>query len=231
MIMAPGSLRNSLSRHAPGWSLLIVVLLVPATANAHRLDEYLQATRVAIERDRVVVDVDLTPGISIARRVTGWIDLNSDGEISSSESLAYGREVLGSLVLSVDGATMPLGLIETQAPTIADMANGVGTVRVRASAAMASRGTGRHELTVVNTHRPESSVYLANALVPSDKGVEIVGQRRSHDQHSLTIEYDVETSAFRARVLWLGAAFTLFGAALWRRRRLGHFSHRQTQPI
>jgi hypothetical protein len=210
---------------------LIVVLLIPTDAGAHRLDEYLQATRVAIERDRVVVDVDLTPGVSIARRVTGWIDLNNDGSISSSESIAYGHEVLGSLVLSVDGATMPLSVLETQAPTIADMANGVGTVHVRASAAMASRGTGHHELIIVNTHHFESSVYLANALVPSDKAIEIVGQRRSQDQHSLTIEYEIGLAALRARVLWLGAAFTLFGAALWRRRRLGRFSHRQTQPI
>jgi hypothetical protein len=209
----------------------LIVLLIPMPAGAHRLDEYLQATRVAIERDRIVVDVDLTPGVSIARQVAGWIDVNGDGEISSTESLDYGREVLGSLALSVDGAAMPLSVLETQAPTIADMTNGLGTLRVHASAAMASRGTGRHELIIVNTHHFESSVYLANALVPSDKGIEIVGQRRSQDQHSLTIEYEVGVSALRARVLWLGAAFTLFGAALWRRRRLGRFSHRQTQPI
>jgi hypothetical protein len=139
--------------------------------------------------------------------------------------------VLGSVVVSVDGATTPLNVLYTQAPTIADMATGVGTLRVRAAAVIASRATGRHQLTIVNTHHLESSVYLANALVPSDKGIEIVGQRRSQDQHSLTVEYDVEMSAFWTRVLWLGAAVTLFGVTLWRRRRLGRFSHRQTQPI
>jgi hypothetical protein len=220
MTMVPGSLRNSFWLVAFGcW---LIILLVPMTVDAHRLDEYLQAARVAIERDRVVVDVDLTPGIRIARQVTGWIDVNGDGEISLTESLAYGREVVGSLVLSVDGATTPLSVLETQAPAIADMAIGVGTLRVRASAAIASRATGRHQLTVVNTHHLESSVYLANALVPSDKGIEIVCQRRSPDQHSLTIEYEVGTSAFRARVLWLGAAVTLLGARLWSCRRLGH---------
>jgi hypothetical protein len=70
-----------------GW--LLVVL--PTTAGAHRLDEYLQATRVAIERERVDVDIDLTAGVSIAGQVTTWIDVNGDGEISQAESFAYAR--------------------------------------------------------------------------------------------------------------------------------------------
>ena len=40
----------------------LTVLLMPLPAGAHRLDEYLQATRVGIERDRVSIDIDLTPG-------------------------------------------------------------------------------------------------------------------------------------------------------------------------
>src|SRR3954467_12204708 len=88
----------------------LLVLLLPVPAGAHRLDEYLQATRVAIERDRVEVEINLTPGVSIPGQVTAWVDLNRDGEISPFESLTYGRQVLGSLVLSFDGATMPLHL-------------------------------------------------------------------------------------------------------------------------
>ena len=209
----------------------IVVLLLPATAGAHRLDEYLQATRVGIERDLVDVDIDLTPGISIARQVTSWIDANGDGEISSTESLAYGRQVLGSLAISADGTAMTLKLLDTHAPTIGEMAQGVGTLRVRASAAMPASATGRHQFTIVNSHHPESSVYLANALVPSDKGIEILGQRRSQDQHSLTIEYEVGASPFRARMAWLAAAFALLCGTFWARRRLGRLTTLQSRPV
>ena len=41
-------------------------LTFPAPAGAHRLDEYLQTTRVAIDIDRVGLDIDLTPGTSMA---------------------------------------------------------------------------------------------------------------------------------------------------------------------
>jgi len=210
---------------------LVVLLLLPATAGAHRLDEYLQATRVGIERDLVNVDIDLTPGVSIARQVAGWIDTNGDGEISSTESLAYGRQMLGSLAISVDGTAVTLNLRDTQAPTIGEMAQGVGTLRMRASAAIPASATGRHQLTIVNSHHPESSVYLANALVPSDKGIEILGQRRSHDQQSLTIEYEVGVSPFRARFSWLAAAFAMLGGTLWARRRLGRLTTLQSRPI
>jgi hypothetical protein len=210
---------------------VLILLLTSTPVGAHRLDEYLQATRVAIDRDRINVDIDLTPGISIARQVATWIDVNRDGEISHAESLAYGRQVLGSLTVSVDGAAMPLNVLETTAPTIGEMAMGVGTLRVRASTGMPPGASGRHQVTIVNTHHPESSAYLANALVPGDKGIAILGQRRSPDQQSLTIEYEVGLSGFPARISWLAAAGTLLGGTLWCRRRLGFFSHRQTRPI
>jgi hypothetical protein len=201
--------------------VLLILPVIPAPAGAHRLDEYLQATRVGIERDRVNVDIDLTPGVSIAGQVTGWVDLNGDGEISSSESIAYGRQVLASLAMSVDGEPVRLSGLDAQAPAIAEMAMGLGTIRVRASGISSSR-SGRHQLTIINTHHPDVSVYLANALVPSDRGIEILKQRRTADEHSLTIEYDVGISASRMRLSWLVAAVTLLGTTLWGRRRLGH---------
>jgi len=40
--------------------IAIAVLAIPPTATAHRLDEYLQATRVSIDVDRVDLEIDLT---------------------------------------------------------------------------------------------------------------------------------------------------------------------------
>ena len=229
MTMAPGLSKSSSSLFAAGcW---LTILLLPTTAVAHRLDEYLQATRVGIERDRVTVEVDLTAGVSIAEQVTGWIDGDGDGRISPGESLLYGRQVIGSLAVSIDGTTIPLSLSDLQASTPAEMAAGVGTLRLRASATIPASFSGRHQFTLVNTHHPESSVYLANALVPSDKAIEILGQRRSENQHSLTIDYEVGMPAFLTRVSWLLSAGALLGGTIWTRRRLGHFSQRQTRPI
>ena len=77
-------------------------------AAAHRLDEYLQATRLEINIGRVDVEMDLTPGISVASKVFQWIDTNGDGRISREEGEAYARAVLGSAVLKADGAPTPM---------------------------------------------------------------------------------------------------------------------------
>jgi hypothetical protein len=163
--------------------------------------------------------------------VTAWVDLNRTGEISPFESLTYGRQVLGSLVLSFDGATMPLHLVDAQAPTIEDMALGIGTLRLRASAAIPSTATGRHQLTLINAHHPESSVYLANALVPSDTRIHILGQRRSTNQHSLTIEYDNGISTVWTRLSWTFCAIALITAIAWTRARLDHFTIRRARSV
>ena len=111
--------------------------------------------------------------------MTSWIDTDGDHAISSAESVAYGRQVLQSLTLSVDGLTAPIQLIDVQAPTIPEMAAGVGMFRVRASVDMPTSTTGRHQLSLINAHHPELSVYLANALVPADNIIRILAQRRT----------------------------------------------------
>ena len=47
-----------------------VWLMWPAVSTAHRLDEYLQATRIAVEDDRVDVDIDLTNCVTSAATLT-----------------------------------------------------------------------------------------------------------------------------------------------------------------
>jgi hypothetical protein len=198
----------------------VVVLGRSTPAGAHRLDEYLQATRVAVGVARVSVDVDLTPGVSIAPQIMTSIDTSGDGALSSAEAAAYARQVLDSLALSVDSRRVPLTLIDVQMPDVRDMALGAGTLRLRAAADLPAGAAGRHQLTLVNSHRQESSVYLANALVPDDRRVEIRAQRRDRDQHGLTIDYDITTGMGWARIGWLlGALATVGALAVVRRTR------------
>lgn len=202
--------------------IFIVASLIPASAGAHRLDEYLQATRVEVERNAINLDVDLTAGVSLAAQVSSWIDTDGDHVISAAESAAYGRQVLQSLTLSVDGIRAGIRLTDVQSPTIADMNAGVGTFRVHGLADLPSATTGRHQLALTNSHHPESSVYLTNALVSSDSTIRILAQNRTRDQHSVTIDYEVGTTALRARLSWLLAAGTLLTGAVLARRGLGH---------
>ncbi len=210
----------------------VVALLGRApSAGAHRLDEYLQAMRVGIDIDRVSLEIDLTPGVSIARQVTGWIDTDADGQLSRAEAVSYGQQVLSALALSVDRHAVAVSLVDVQVPSVDDMARGLGTIRLQASAATSSRRNGRHQLTVVNRHHPEASVYLANALVPADASIHITSQQRDREQHELTIDYDVGMSAGWVRTSWLLGGLAILAIATVLRRGVGRFTSRQSLPI
>ncbi|TMA57475.1 MAG: hypothetical protein E6J73_19135 [Deltaproteobacteria bacterium] len=73
--------------------LLIALLALPSAALAHRDDQYLQATLVAIEPSGVRLQINLTPGVAVAEQVIAEIDRDRDGAISESEAVDY-AEVL-----------------------------------------------------------------------------------------------------------------------------------------
>jgi hypothetical protein len=172
-----------------------VCLVVPARLAAHRLDEYLQAARLAVARDRVSVELDLTAGIAKAPAVFAMIDANHDGRVSQSEIDAYARQVADALVLTLDGETIRPVVDRAEMPAWSEMRDGVGAIRLHASARIPAARPGHHQLFFRNTHQPAMSVYLANALVPEDDRVEITSQGRDADQHELTIDYRVTPAA------------------------------------
>jgi nickel/cobalt transporter (NicO) family protein len=181
-----------------------------AAASAHRRDEYLQAARIAIEPDRVELQLDLTPGIALADRVIGGIDRDGDGAISSTESAAYATRVEHDVRLELDGRALPTRLTGNQPAAVEAMRNGEGTLSLRWLAALPPVASGVHRLRLVNGHRPEMSVYLANVLVPSSDRVIVTAQDRDVDQRQLTVTFEVKGAPprgpSRVRLAGLGGA-------------------------
>ena len=173
------------------FSVLCAWLATATPAGAHRLDEYLQATRLSIGLERVDLEIDLTAGAAVASKVFAWIDTNRDGEISGAEGEAYARQMLASVVLIVDGRPVPIALAAASFPQFRDMSLGIGTIRLRATARFPAAGAGLHQLSFLNAHRPESSVYLVNALVPANPHIQLSDPLRDYAQHSLTLDYTV----------------------------------------
>ena len=188
-----------------------------APASAHRRDEYLQAARLAIGPDRVDLSLDLTPGIAVADTVLGGIDRDGDGTIATDEAEAYAARLLEALSLDVDGRPLPLQLVRTLFPTVESARAGEGAIQIEVIAPLPRLSLGRHDLRFSNRHRPEISVYLANALVPESERISIGAQRRDVEQRSMTIEYELRPGA-AART---GTAVALAGSVVWliRRRR------------
>jgi hypothetical protein len=195
-----------------------LALAIVAPASAHRLDEYLQATRLSIDLDRIDIEMDLTPGQAMAAQVFSWIDTNRDGEISQTEGDAYARQVLGSVALLADGKPVPLALTEARFPELREMNQGTGVIRLRAAGRVPATSAGRHEVSFRNNHRPESSVYLVNALVPANSRIQIADQQRDHAQHGLLMSYTVASGPLPLQSFGLIAGLLLTGRWYLRKR-------------
>jgi hypothetical protein len=181
---------------------IVVLLAAGGEASAHRLDEYLQATRISLARDRLMLEVDLTPGANIASDVAAILDVDGDKAISPAEAEVYGRAVLSDLVVQFDDRVVGMTLMHVEVPSIDEMRHGLGTIHLRAAGDIEA-AMGRHQLLVLNRHRPGASVYMVNALVPEDSGVELIAQSRDPQQREFRAEYTV-SPRWPMGLLWLG---------------------------
>jgi hypothetical protein len=165
-----------------------VFLLLTAPAGAHRLDEYLQAAILSVERDHVQGFMRLVPGVAVSASVISSIDTNGDGTLSEAERRAYALRVLRDLSLSIDGQHLALKLVSAQFPSLDEMRQGMGEIQLDFTAEMPRGGTNR-KIIFENNHQSRIAAYLVNCLVPSDKGIRITGQDRNQSQSFYQLEF------------------------------------------
>ncbi len=176
--------------------LLGCLALVFATnALAHRLDEYLQATRVSVATNRIDLSIDLTPGVAIADQVLAAIDRDRDGHVSEKEVAAYAQRVLKDIRIALDERVLVPSLVDASFPALHEIKGGLGVIRITATASGRNLAAGRHILILTNAHRPAISVYLVNALVPKDPSIKITSQTRDELQKHYRLEFGVNSSA------------------------------------
>jgi hypothetical protein len=167
------------------------VLVVATAALAHRLDEYLQATRVSVATNRIDLSIDLTPGVAIADQLLFVIDQDRDGRVSEEEAAAYAQRVLKDIRLGLDEKALTLSLVDKSFPALHEVKGGTGVIRIKATASVGQLSAGRHALSLTNLHLPSISVYLVNALVPKDPAIKIAKQTRDELQRTYRLEFGV----------------------------------------
>ena len=174
-------------RHLP----LIVAALagIAPSAYGHVLDEYLQATLVAIEPGDVRLKINLTPGIEIAEKVLSQIDHNGDGAISSDESAAYAEMLRRDLAVRLDGRDTQLKLATSYIPDLAELRTGHGIIHMEFSITACSFVGGNHRLTLENRHFDSLGAYLFNAARPQSAFIRIAKQTRTRNQSRGEIEF------------------------------------------
>jgi hypothetical protein len=212
--------------------LAAAILLLTATPTlAHRLDEYLESTLVSVRKTRVQAEITLTPGVAVYPIVLAGIDTNADGVISETEQRAYAGRVLRDLSLTIDGRPLTLQLLSRQFPTVEEMKDGLGEIRIEFSAELPFGGTNRR-LMFENHHQSRIAAYQVNCLVPRDPNIRIVAQHRNYLQSLYQLEYvqagapsnSLFLASWSGDRVWLGtvALFLFARFALLRRLRTGN---------
>jgi hypothetical protein len=211
--------RSWRSKRLVGLAAGLTVLAI-APASAHRLDEYLQAARIAVDPARVEIELDLTPGVAVAQDIVSEIDRDRNGSVAPDEGQAYAERVLGEIQLEVDGRRLPVQLAGRRFPAVPAMLRGEGTIQLQLTAAVPPLANGPHHVRYRNAHRSGVGVYLANALVPASVRVMVLAQTRDRDQRELVIDYELRDDENRPP--WWGLAAvtgaSVLAAAVWWRR-------------
>lgn len=181
--------------------------------SAHRRGDYLQAARIALEPDNVLITLDLTPGVAVADSFIGALDHDRDGSLSMEEQRGYAGQVVSALEVEIDERPLQARVLSWTFPEVSALGRGEGTIRLRVQATLPKVSAGSHQLLFRNAHLAGHSAYLANALVPDSARVAVTAQRRASDQRELTIEYTVQADSSGATLAWvlstLAAAFLL----------------------
>ena len=194
------------------------IMVTAGAVSAHRLDECLQAARIAIEPERIDLEVSLTPGVDVADTIIGDIDRDGDRSFSTAEQQAFAARVLENLDLNHDGRPVNLAGGPATFPDVDALRRGEGTIHLRSTAALPAQTDGEHQVSFRNRYRPEVTVYLANALVPESNRITVNAQRRNPTQRDLTIDYVIRGAPPASMSTWLLSGVVVALAALLIRR-------------
>jgi hypothetical protein len=198
-----------------------ILLWLGAPASAHRLDEYLQATILSVDKDRVQASLRLIPGVAVSPIVIWNIDTNGDGILSEPEKNSYVERVMGDLSLSVDGHPLKPRVLTADFPKVEEMKEGLGEIHIQFTADL-PRGGANRRLVFENHHQSRISAYLVNCLASRDKNIQIAAQNRNENQSFYQLNYEQagggllpgESALFGMMALLLCARITF----AWRHR-------------
>jgi hypothetical protein len=166
-----------------------VLLCLVRIASAHRLDEYLQATIISVDKDHIQASMRMIPGVAVSSSVIASIDSNGDGIISGAEQRAYAERVLGDLSLTLDGKSVKPKLVSVDFPQVELMKEGLGEIHIEFTADLPPGGRNRR-LILQNNHQSRNAAYLVNCLVPRDPDIRIVAQNRNERQSFYQLDYE-----------------------------------------
>lgn len=157
-------------------------------AQAHSLDQYLQASYVTLTPTTIELEVDLTPGVLVAAEAIASLDLDGDGVIDDAEASTYAAAIIDGIDLRVDDAPIELVVDGIQVPSMLVLQAGSGTIVVSARGTLPDDLEGTHRVTLENRNTATGITYQANAFVARGADITLGPQERSSDQQRLAVD-------------------------------------------
>jgi hypothetical protein len=205
-----------------------MLVLIGMPLYAHRLDEYLQATIISLERNSLHAEMRLTPGVAVLPEVLASIDTNADGAISAAEQRAYAEQMVRDLSFTIDGRPLKLRLVSVGFPAMGEIREGRGEIQLVLNADLPRAGPNRR-LIFENHHDNRIGVYLVNCLVPTDPAVRIMGQTRNYSQSFYQLDFVDTKARWAAQPIGTVAFLGLAGIALlWRNNKRRRASRKRS---
>jgi hypothetical protein len=202
-----------------------IVVFCGMPAFAHRLDEYLQATIISVEKTRLEAELTLTPGVAVFPAVISWIDTDGNGAITEPEQRAYAVRVLRDLSLGIDGHPLAPRLLSITFPPVDDLKEGRGEIKLTFAAGLPAGGRNR-KILLQNHHMMQIAAYQVNCLVPRDHHIRIDSQNRNYSQSSYELDYEQtdvaatsSVESWSGRIAWLSPLAILLFLRFTRLRR------------
>jgi hypothetical protein len=174
---------------------LAAVCAAGLPAQAHPLDEVIQAAYLTLAPGEVQLDLEIQPGALVAGGIAREVDANRDRKISDAEARAYGERVLRASTLTVDGAPADLRLVRVVVPAYANLIQG-DILRVYAVTRRKDRA-GAGTLAYFNRYAPVKSQHQANIFLSMGGGwtYAVASQAHGPDGRRLDVAYRVRRGA------------------------------------
>lgn len=168
---------------------MVLLLIAAHCAQAHRLDDLLQASLIEVTPTEIRLQLNLNPGAQVADAVIWMIDADGNRTITAAEEAAYAKALTRHLALAVDQQPLALEFVSSQFDSPEDLRSGAGNIHIELRAKLPALPAGSHKLRFENRHLPDMSAYLVNALLPRDKAITILNQERNDTQSLGWIEF------------------------------------------
>lgn len=176
-------------------SLIGLLLIFPAVALAHPIDEFYEVTYIKMAPNRISMTIELYSAALIGPYIEGLIDTDQDQVFSEAERRAYVDRFIGDVTFEVDHEPVPLTATGLEFPDPLDVRAGVGLIRFKLYTDLPADHRGEHEFFYQNHHLPDIGVYVVNVLGGDPRWMQLTHKDRDVFQTSLRVKYTIDTDA------------------------------------